>query len=213
MVNKPKTRRVLLLAFLGIALLLIIMTRGLYSMVQVGYGSTAAFLTLMIFTIVILGLICKGVQYAVAIDKAMHNQITTSINQHQTTGITGPSRIKILGQALFQFSEHEQHIETPRGGVIHETNAEIPESNRQTHRHRGKHSRFPIGKITKAVLTWERRDPQFASLTLTEFLEQEFGASPDGILLMAPTTFYDWRRRVLRDLEKKDKEQSKDEGA
>jgi len=68
-------------------------------------------------------------------------------------------------------------------------------------KHRGKQPRFPEEKIRKAVLKWESRDPSFSSRTLEEFLAQEFGSSPDGILLMATTTFYDWRRRILKELE------------
>lgn len=66
---------------------------------------------------------------------------------------------------------------------------------------RGKQPRFPEDKIRKAVLRWESRDPSFSVRTLEEFLAQEFGSSPDGILLMATTTFYDWRRRILKELE------------
>ena len=68
---------------------------------------------------------------------------------------------------------------------------------------RGKQSRFQEEKIRKAVLKWEDRDPSFSARTLEEFLYQEFGSGPDGILLMAPTTFYDWRRRVLKETEGK----------
>jgi len=68
-------------------------------------------------------------------------------------------------------------------------------------KHRGKPPRFPKEKIRKAVLKWESRDPSFATLTLEEFLAQEFGSGPDGILLMATTTFYDWRRRILKEIE------------
>ncbi|MEK6752731.1 MAG: hypothetical protein AABZ00_10740 [Chloroflexota bacterium] len=70
---------------------------------------------------------------------------------------------------------------------------------------RGKQPRFPEEKIRKAVLRWESRDPSFSVRTLEEFLAQEFGSSPDGILLMATTTFYDWRRRILKELEAHEK--------
>lgn len=70
-----------------------------------------------------------------------------------------------------------------------------------SNRHRGKPPRFPKEQIRKAVLKWESRDPSITALTLEQFLSQEFGSSPDGILLMATTTFYDWRRRILKELE------------
>lgn len=62
---------------------------------------------------------------------------------------------------------------------------------------RGKQPRFPEEKVRKAVLRWESRDPTFSVATLEEFLAQEFGNGPDGILLMPTSTFYDYRRRIL----------------
>ena len=66
---------------------------------------------------------------------------------------------------------------------------------------RGKQPRFPEEKIRKAVIKWESRDPTFSVATLEEFLAQEFGSGPDGILLMSPSTFYDWRRRILKEID------------
>jgi hypothetical protein len=73
-------------------------------------------------------------------------------------------------------------------------------------RRRGKQPRFPEEKIRRAVLRWENRDPFFSVATLEEFLAQEFGSGPDGILLMAPTTFYDWRRRILEEIKSRSHE-------
>lgn len=65
---------------------------------------------------------------------------------------------------------------------------------------RGKQSRFSQDQIWKAVLKWEKRDAFFGARTLEEFLEDEFGSSPDGILQVAPSTFYDWRRHVIKEI-------------
>jgi hypothetical protein len=81
------------------------------------------------------------------------------------------------------------------------TNPPVPQVTIFPRKHRGKQPRFPEDKIRKAVLKWENRDPSFSVATLEEFLGQEFGSGPDGILLMAPSTFYDWRTRVLKEIE------------
>jgi hypothetical protein len=111
---------------------------------------------------------------------------------------------------LYQPSEGKNNFESPALPLINESKDRTFEASFPVNKHRGKHSRFPISKIKKAVLTWEQRDPQFSCLTLTEFLGQEFGSGPDGVLLMAPATFYDWRRRILRDLEFQKKRKLKD---
>jgi hypothetical protein len=206
MLNQTKLRQVLFLALVGITFLLIIAAGWLYFRVQSGYGKSAGVLALTITTIIVLALICKGIQYAAAIEKAVRGQ--NSDPNHQLVGL--PKPFKISGQALYQPSDSKDDFESPALQLINENKAETLEASFQVHKRRGKHSRFPISKITKAVLIWERRDPQFSSFTLTEFLEQEFGCGSDGILLMAPTTFYDWRRRILRDLELQKEKKSKD---
>jgi hypothetical protein len=213
MLNKSKKRRVLYLTLLGITLLLSLAIGWLYVTVQSGYGDSAASLALMVATVIIMGLVCKGIQYAAAIEKAVQYQAAELINHRQTKNAVKPNTIEIFGQMLHRHPVNEFNLETPDIEMNHKNQGGIYELDLQPHKRRGKHSRFPISKITKTVLKWEQRDPQFTSLTLTEFLEQEFGAGPDGILLMAPTTFYDWRRRVLRDLELKNKEQSSNQGA
>jgi len=174
------------LALLPIMLLLSLAIVWLYLTVQSGYGTDAAVLTLTVVTIIILALICKGIQYAVAIEKA--------VQRHNITQQDG-FKAEILD-----------------AGISDKNQSRIYISDSQPYKRRGKHSRFPISKITQAVLKWENRDPQFTSMNLTEFLAQEFGSSPDGILLMAPTTFYDWRRRILNDLELRNKNQSTNPG-
>ncbi len=68
-------------------------------------------------------------------------------------------------------------------------------------RRRRKRSRFPYEKIQRAVLTWEGRDIFFPANTLEEFLEEEFGCGPDGVSLMPTSSFYDYRRQVLKERE------------
>lgn len=212
MLNKSKRRRVLGLALLPITLLLSVAIGWLYLTVQSGYGTSAAFVVLTAVTIIILGLICKGIQYAAAIEKAVQVQSATQINLSETRKTVKSFAVESSEQTLYQQPQVEFNAEMPATEMNDENPSEIFESNSQPRKHRGKQSRFPISKITQAVLRWEQRDPQFTSVNLTEFLEQEFGSGPDGILLMAPTTFYDWRRRILSDLRAKNKARSNNAG-
>jgi transposase len=66
---------------------------------------------------------------------------------------------------------------------------------------RGKQPRFPLADIRAAVLEWEQRDPTFSVETLEDFLGRKFGYGSDGILLMSVSTFYDWRRRIRKELD------------
>ena len=78
-------------------------------------------------------------------------------------------------------------------------------SSSETKKRRGKSSKYPYERRMKAVIKWERLDPSFSALTLEEFLKQEFGETADGIMLVPPTTFYGWRKQILRDLQQQGK--------
>lgn len=123
------------------------------------------------------------------------------IRDLMSSGSTNSCPIPLLHK-LFKI---EQTIKNETGPSIANEGTAMEELRQYvTHparRHRGKPPRFPEEKIRKAVLKWESRDPSFSTLTLEEFLAQEFGSGPDGILLMATTTFYDWRRRILKEIE------------
>ncbi len=198
--NKLTRRQMLGLALLPSMLLLSLAIGWLYLTVQSGYGSDAAVLTLTAVTIIILALICKGIQYAMAIEKAVQRHNTTQIDPSETRNVIESFTSGIPGQVLSQHPQDRFKAEILAAGSSDKNHSRIYTPDSQSYKRRGKQSRFPISKITKAVLKWEQRDSRFTPINLTEFLEQEFGCGPDGILLMAPTTFYDWRRRVLSDL-------------
>lgn len=208
MLNKLTRRQMLGLALLPSMLLLSLAIAWLYFTVQSGYGTSAAVLTLTVVTIIILALISKGIQYAIAIEKAVQRDNTIQIHPSETRNVIEPFASEISGQMLSQHPQDGFKAEILAGEMSDKNQSRIYTPDSQSYKRRGKQARFPISKITQAVLKWERRDPQFTSMNLTEFLKQEFGCGPDGILLMAPTTFYDWRRRILSESEVRNKNRS-----
>jgi hypothetical protein len=212
MLNTSKRRRMLGLTLLPITLLLSIAIGSLYLIVQSGYGTTAAFLALTVATVIILGLICKGIQYAAAIEKTIQSQLATTNPPSETKAAIGPFEVETWSHVIHAQRQDEFSFDRPDIEIKDTNPSETCASNSLRSKRRGKQSRFPLNKIKQAVLKWEQRDPQFTSINLTEFLEQEFGCGPDGILLMAPTTFYDWRRRILNDLSAKSEARSNHSG-
>jgi hypothetical protein len=83
MFNQTKTRKALFLILVGITFLLIIAAGWLYFRVQSGYGKSAGVLALTITTVTVLGLTCKGIQYAAAIEKAVRGQVSEPNNSLQ----------------------------------------------------------------------------------------------------------------------------------
>lgn len=65
---------------------------------------------------------------------------------------------------------------------------------------RGRKSNYSYQKRRKAVLAWERRGPNF-SYTLVEFLDERFGSTSTGMPNVPATTFYDWRKEILAEVQ------------
>ncbi|MBI5954870.1 MAG: hypothetical protein HY865_24690 [Chloroflexi bacterium] len=190
------------LALLILGAILFFPISRIHRFFQAFFGNEAALISLTITIMVVMAFGIRGAVYAHRIIKDMQQAIPCADNptsQQQTC-------ISILFR-VFKIKCSEP------GNTTQKTNKEtdnadvsLPYFMLSNKKRRGKQPRFPEEKIRKAVLRWENRDPSFSVATLEEFLAQEFGSSPDGILLMAPTTFYDWRRRILEEIKSRSHE-------
>lgn len=182
------------LALLILVAILFFPVRGVYKFFHFSFGSEAAViaLTITVMGVVILGV--RGAVYTHALIRDLRREFPTPNPQVETNP---PLIFKIFKIELGR----PERLETGTRNHSVETDPPLYHFPSFPRKRRGKQPRFPEEKIRKAVLRWESRDPSFSVLTLEEFLAQEFGSGPDGILLMATTTFYDWRRRILKEIE------------
>ncbi|MCA9997428.1 MAG: hypothetical protein KDE56_16830 [Anaerolineales bacterium] len=180
--------------YLVLFLLLILLTypiHWIYIFFQIKFGQEAALIALSLAVMIVLIFIVRG---------AVHtHRLVRDLKQ-------GRPAIPPDGQAplilrLFRIDPRIQVTESLEAGMPAHASEFANLFKHPRKRNRGKPPRFPEADIRKAVLKWERRDPSTTALTLEQFLAQEFGSSPDGVLLMATTTFYDWRRRILKEIE------------
>ncbi len=182
------------LALIIILMILAFPLYWIYQIVQHHMGTEAALLALTITVVVMLIFGVRGGVHAHRIHRVLREEAASKL---QADDNSKPVVLQVFGMEVLQFEhstlEAEPGIESPE--------PETEELLSFPRKRRGKQPRFPQERIRKAVLKWERRDPSFSARTLEEFLEQEFGCGPDGILLIAPSTFYDWRRHVLKEIE------------
>jgi hypothetical protein len=167
-----------------------------YKFFQSKFGQEAALIALTLTIMIALIFVVRGAVHTHRLVRELKRDIEKQNGTHQTTDLSTPLLFK-----LFKINPStRKHIKP-----VEENQQEAIESpklfNLSPNHYRGKPPRFPKEQIHKAVLKWERRDPSITALTLEQFLAQEFGSSPDGVLLMAVTTFYDWRRRILKEIE------------
>lgn len=167
-----------------------------YKFSQIKFGQEVALIVLTITVMIVMIFVIQGAVHTHRLIRDLKRDIEKQNEMNQECDIPIPlicNIYKIDPNARKHIKPIKENLQEP---------IEFPEIlDPCINRHRGKPPRFPKEQIRKAVLKWERRDPSISVLTLEQFLAQEFGSSPDGILLMATTTFYDWRRRILKEIE------------
>ena len=168
----------------------------IYKLVDSYLGRGAALLTLTVTVMSILMIAIGGAKYTHSICCELRGQVPT----REIPAV----REEMRKSVVLQFLNIDLPVSQAAGNAS--VAMEIKEEVRYEEllsiprKRRGKQSRFSEDQIWKAVLKWEKRDSFFDARTLEEFLEAEFGSSQDGILQVAPSTFYDWRRHVIKEI-------------
>lgn len=184
-----------------LALMILIVTLAypiyrVYQFFQTRYGQEAALIALTLTVMVVMILVVRGAVHTHRLIRDLKRDLANDDGQELPADRSIPLIFKLF-KINPSFRKKEKPEQADAGGTIKFP----PLFNLSPNRHRGKPPRFPKEQIRKAVIKWESRDPSITALTLEQFLAQEFGSGPDGILLMATTTFYDWRRRILKEME------------
>jgi len=185
------------LALVLIIALLFFSISWIYKIVQHFLGREAALLSLTFSVVAVLILSIRGAAYTHRICIQLRKQMRTLGLAVDNGEVHKPVVLRVLNIDLPPPQETCPDPVVPQANEDRLYTEMLPFPRKR----RGKQSRFPEDKIWKAVLKWEKRDTFFETRTLEEFLEQEFGSGPDGILQVAPSTFYDWRRSVLKEIE------------
>lgn len=182
------------LALILLVALLILALTWFYLFFQVHFGSVIALVALALLLTGEIVLMIRGAVYTSRIHRMLREQADKAAHAE----LFEQDR-KLL---LFQIFDMEPQPPSAVGGTTerHKFHQEIQKLLDTPKKHKGKQPRFPLADIHAAVLEWEQRDPSFCVETLEEFLRRKFGYGSDGILLMSPSTFYDWRRRTLQEL-------------
>ncbi len=69
---------------------------------------------------------------------------------------------------------------------------------------RGRRPTYSLDRWVRVVHAWENRDPLRNTMTLAEFLAEEFGTYADGSPQMSENSYYEWRKKVFLELHKQE---------
>jgi hypothetical protein len=166
------------------------------------YGPKSALVSLVAISIAIIVFGIRGGNYAYKLHRFVRDE-----SARRTQGDGKRVVFELFGIEFYQSETPLSDSLSPSNGTIQQHTFDDDLADLQDlitsgpRKRRGKQPRYPGDRIRRVVLRWERRDPSFSARTLEEFLEEEFGCGPDGVLLVPSSTFYDWRRNVLKEIE------------
>jgi hypothetical protein len=167
----------------------------IYKVILNRLGQDIALLALTGTIVGVLAFIVRGAVHASRIEGFLRGQVMTLQHPPRPGTTINPFEFKLFGRLLFSYPEKSFEFRVQEQVGQNEHYKLLSETPRPS---RIRRSRFPEKQIRTAVFKWENRGNSLSTLTLCEFLEQEFGSS-NGVLGMAPTTFYGHRTRILNE--------------
>ncbi|GER79074.1 hypothetical protein DIM_11550 [Candidatus Denitrolinea symbiosum] len=184
------------LALILLLVLLILTLTWFYQYIRLHFGSEIALVALALILTGELILMTRGAVYTSRIHRKLREQADNPAAAAFPEEKRRPMLFKIFDMDLRPIA-----IAVPEKTEMSKVRLEIQKLLDTPKKRKGKQPRFPLAEIRAAVLEWEQRDSSFSVETLEDFLGRKFGYGTDGILLMSVSTFYDWRRRTLQELD------------
>lgn len=69
---------------------------------------------------------------------------------------------------------------------------------------RGRRPTYSLERWIRVVLVWENRNLQQNIMTLSEYLIEQFGTHADGSPKMSENSYYEWKKKVFKELQKRE---------
>jgi len=148
-------------------------------------GVVVAFLMILIFILILFGF---GAGFGA--DRILRRRKIQALWIYRSL-----KRFRLV-RSLWLYIEPHRHVETENQQALEMTKllAKTPR--------RGRHPTYSLDRWMRVVQAWENRDPMRNTLTLSEFLGEEFGTYVDGSPHMSENSYYDWRKKVFKELQK-----------
>jgi len=101
-------------------------------------------------------------------------------------------------RSLWRYIKPNERIEKSRQPAVETIS--IPERPPR----RGRRPTHSLERWARVVQVWENRDTQRNTMTLSEYLAEQFGTYADGSPQMSENSYYEWRKKVFRELRKQE---------
>ena len=191
--------------FLRVGLLLLLMASGtsviasaiwIHHRVQNSLGLEIADVVVALLVILVLGLIIVGFGAGFGAKRALRQREVQALKIYHSL-----KWCKIF-QALWGYMGSQLEIEKK----VSPQKQDIPEVTLLLDRppKRGRIPTHSMDRWIEVVAAWENRDTWRNPITLQEFLSQEFGTCADGSPQMSKKSFYDWKKKVHKEIRERE---------
>lgn len=105
-------------------------------------------------------------------------------------------------RSLWRYVEPNRHLGDTKPPVLEPIT--IPEQGPR----RGRRPTYSLERWIRVVLAWENRNIQQNTMTLSEYLAEQFGIHADGSPKMSENSYYEWKKKVLKELKERETEKN-----
>lgn len=193
--------------FLRVGLLLLLLASStsvitsvtwIYHRVHNGLGLEIADVVVALLVILILGLIIVGFGAGFGAKRVLRARRVLALRIYRLF------RWSTIFQAFWGYIGPPVETETEKKATPHQQ--DVPEINVLPNRSpkRGRIPTYSMDRWIEVVAAWENRDTWRNPITLQEFLSQEFGTCADGPPQMSKKSFYDWQKKVHKEMRERE---------
>jgi len=187
--------------YLRLGLLVVLLTSGtiilysvnwMYHRIRDRLGLEIAEVVVAFLMILIVILILFGFGAGIGADQILRRRKIQALWIYRSL-----KRYKVM-RSLWQYIKPSEQAESAGLPVVETIT--IPERPPR----RGRRPTHSLDRWARVVQAWENRDTQRNTMTLSEYLAEQFGTYADGSPQMSENSYYEWRKKVFRELRKQE---------
>ena len=171
---------------------LIYSVNWIYYRIQSRLGLEIAEVVVAFLMVLIVILILFGFWAGFRADRVLHRRKIQALWIYRSLA---HSRVM---RSLWQYVEPNGQAESKNQPV--DKTISIPEHAPR----RGRRPTHSLDRWIQVVQVWENRNLQLNTMTLSEYLIEQFGMYADGSPMMSENSYYEWRKKVLKELRKRE---------
>ena len=186
----------LLLILLASSTSVISSVKWIYHHVETNIGFEIADVVVALLVILILGLIIVGFGAGFGAKRVLRQRRLLALRIYRFC------KWSTIFQAFWGYMGPSVEIEK----IITPHQQDVPEIPVLLERpqKRGRIPTHSMDRWIEVVAAWENRDTWRNPITLQEFLSQEFGTCADGSPQMSKKSFYDWQKKVHKEMRERE---------